>query len=224
LPTIELGEHRIEYSIIKGRSRHYTYFRFRPDRTLEIVLPRGRTGDLESVIRSRSRWIVRNYLKMSNENRVFDGRTIMFNGVHLNVTFEESHEVEEIQPEQSRGEVVIRARDRSRTRELIRRWFLNETSKYVVRRVAELSQELQLDYKAVDVRKVKSWGYCTKSGRLSFSWQLIALPERLREYVILHELSHLVEFNHSAAFKVKLAAVCPDYRQREKELDRIVVM
>ncbi|MGH9919941.1 MAG: M48 metallopeptidase family protein [Nitrososphaerales archaeon] len=49
----------------------------------------------------------------------------------------------------------------------------------------------------------------------------MALPERLREYVVLHELTHLEEFNHSLAFKKKLARTCPDYRQREKELDYI---
>ncbi len=59
---------------------------------------------------------------------------------------------------------------------------------------------------------------------MSFNWQLIALPERLREYVVLHELTHLSEFSHSPAFKRKLATVCPDFRLRERELDKIAPM
>lgn len=70
----------------------------------------------------------------------------------------------------------------------------------------------------VDVREIGKWGYCTKGGRLTFSWQLIALSERLREYVVLHELTHLREFNHSAAFKDRLQSVCPDFRDRERDL------
>ena len=66
------------------------------------------------------------------------------------------------------------------------------------------------------------WGYCTKSGRLSFSWQLIALPDRLRVYVILHELTHLLEFNHSAAFRRRLGTVLPDFRDLERELSLFV--
>ncbi|HYB45103.1 MAG TPA: M48 family metallopeptidase, partial [Nitrososphaerales archaeon] len=69
-----------------------------------------------------------------------------------------------------------------------------------------------------DVREIRNWGYCTRDGRLSFSWQLIALPARLRDYVICHELAHLSEHNHSQAFKRRLASVLPDYGQREKEL------
>jgi predicted metal-dependent hydrolase len=71
------------------------------------------------------------------------------------------------------------------------------------------------------VREIRNWGYCTRSGRISINWQLIALPERLREYVLLHELTHLSEFNHSRQFYRRLSSVCPDYRRRERELDEV---
>jgi predicted metal-dependent hydrolase len=219
-----LGEHRIEYSVVKGRSRRYTYFRFGPDMTLEIVVPRGGVKDLDSVIRDRRTWILKQYQKMLRNRRVLDEEALMFDGNHLKIVFERVLEKEELQPEPERGEVIIRTNERSRTRELVRRWFLKETSKYVVRRVGELSRELGLRYRVADVREIRNWGYCTKSGRLSFSWQLIALPERLRDYVVLHELSHLDEFNHSAAFKKRLAVLCPDYRDRERELAGILPM
>jgi predicted metal-dependent hydrolase len=106
----------------------------------------------------------------------------------------------------------------------VRRWFLRETSRYVVGKLETLSTVLGVKYRRADVRQIKNWGYCTRDGRLSFNLQLIALPERLREYVILHELAHLSEFNHSSAFKGRLAAFCPDYRQRERELDKIVTL
>lgn len=192
--------------------------------TLEIVVPRGGVKDLDSVIRDRRAWILKQYQKMLRNRRVLDENTIMFDGNRLKIVFEEVSEKEELQPEPARGEVIIRTNERLRVKELVRRWFLTETSKYVVRRVGELSRELGLKYKRADVREIRNWGYCTKSGRLSFSWQLVALPEKLRDYVILHELSHLVEFNHSAAFKKRLAALCPDYRQRERELGRILPM
>jgi predicted metal-dependent hydrolase len=146
---------------------------------------------------------------------------VMFDGRFLEISFDERLEKEEILPDLERGIVVVRASDRSRVRELVRRWFLRETSRYVMRKLSDLAPTLQATYKRADVREIKNWGYCTRTGRLSFSWQLIALPERLREYVILHELTHLEEFNHSSAFKKKLARTCPDYRQREKELDYI---
>ena len=224
LPTVTVGPHRIEYSVIKGKSRRNVYFRFRSDGILEIIVPVRRKVDLKEAIRSRSRWIEKHYVESFTYRPIFNGHMLMYNGILLNVIFEEDHERENIKFEPSRGAVVIRTSDRQRAKELIRRGFLRETSRYVVRKVAELASQIGVKYSVVDVREVKSWGYCTRNLRLSFSWQLIALPENLREYVILHELTHLIEFNHSHSFERRLAAVCPDHRERKRELSRIVSM
>ena len=221
MPALEIGGKRIEYLVLRGTSRRYTYFRFRSDLTLEVVLPRGRLGDASRAITERREWILQKYEEMQRTKRILDDQRVMFDGKFLEISFEQGLEKEEILPDLERGIVVVRASDRSRVKELVRRWFLKETSRYVMKKLADLAPTLPTSYKVADVREIKNWGYCTRSGRLSFSWQLIALPERLRDYVIFHELAHLEEFNHSPAFKRKLAKFCPDYRQREKELDYI---
>jgi predicted metal-dependent hydrolase len=221
VPAILIGDKRIEYLVTQGTSRRYTYFRFRPDRTLEIVIPRGRRVDLDSAIRNRRTWIVKHFEEMSQTRRILDQDHVMFDGVHLKLVFEESQEKEELIHDPAAGLVLVRSSQRSRVKELVRRWFVRETSRYVVAKLGELSGGLGVKYTRADVRQIRNWGYCTKDGRLSFNWQLIALPERIREYVVLHELTHLSEFNHSPAFRRRLAAICPDYRQRERELDRI---
>jgi predicted metal-dependent hydrolase len=188
---------------------------------LEIVLPRGRTVDLQSAIKSREGWILKHFERLAANPRILDDRAVMYEGNLLSIIFERTEEKEEFLPDPERKEVVVRASDRSRILELVRRWFVRETSRYVVRKLAELSTGLPVKYRRADVREMKNWGYCTRDGRLSFSWQLIALPEALRDYVIMHELAHLREFNHSAAFKRRLAELCPDYRARERALDKI---
>jgi len=221
LPALEIGGKRIEYLVLRGTSRRYTYFRFRPDLTLEVVLPRGRMGDAGAAISRRREWILEKYEQLRKSRKILDDERVMFDGTFLEIVYEQGLEKEEILPDLERGTVVVRASDRSRVRELVRRWFLKETSRYVMKKLSDLAATLPAACKMADVRAIKNWGYCTRSGRVSFSWQLIALPEPLREYVILHELTHLEEFNHSPAFRRKLAEVCPDYRQREKELDYI---
>jgi predicted metal-dependent hydrolase len=221
VPAVEIGGKRIEYLVLRGTSRRYTYFRFRPDLTLEVVLPRGRLGDASSAISQRRDWILKHYEEMQKTKRVLADDRVMFDGRLLEILYEVATGKEEIVPDPRGGRVVVRASERSRVRELVRRWFLRETSRYVMKKLADLAPALPVAYKRADVREIKNWGYCTRSGRLSFSWQLIALPERLRDYVIFHELAHLEEFNHSPAFKRRLAELCPDYRQREKDLDYI---
>lgn len=218
MPSLYLGAKRIDYAVVKGTSRRYTYFRFRPDMTLEVVLPRGRVVDVERALRDRSVWLQAEYEKLSKIRDVLGDETVMYDGKLLRVVFSQSPG-DSLVPDLGKGVVVVQTSERKRFRELVRRWFLKESSAYAVRKVAEMAPRLGVRPNRVDVREMGKWGYCTRSGRLSFSWQLIALPEKLREYVVLHELTHLREFNHSSAFKRKLAAFCPDFREREKELN-----
>lgn len=186
--------------------------------TIEVILPRSRIVDVEKALRDRSVWLQHEYEKLSKTKDVLGRDSVMFDGRILQVIFSQ-RSGESLVPDLARGEVVVQSSERKRLKELVRRWFLKESSAYVVRKVAEMAPRLGVRPSRVDVREMGKWGYCTRGGRLSFSWQLIALSEELREYVVLHELTHLLVFNHSSAFKRKLAAVCPDFRNREKELN-----
>ncbi len=221
MPHLDVGTRRIEYSVVRGASGRYTYFRFRPDMTLEVSVPRGRRVDVEAMIKERLSWIDHEYALTANAKRILGSDRVMFGGQYLRIVYiEDAKEGLVLSP--TADEVVVRASDRRRIRELVRRWFLKETSAYVVKKVRESSPLLGVRPSRVDVREISKWGYCTRGSRISFSWQLIALPERLREYVVFHELTHLVEFNHSPKFKKRLASVCPDFRKRERELAQVV--
>lgn len=221
VPSVTLGGQRVEYTVVKGRGRRYTYFRFRPDATLEIVSPRPKSFDAESAIRRRESWVLKHREALSRAARVLNDDSVMFGGRRLKLIFEQTSGSEVLRPDLDNGTVVVMAHDRSSTKELVRRWFLKESSAYVVRTLPELARRLAVRYRRADVREIKNWGYCTRDGRLSFSWQLIALAPPVREYVLFHELVHLSEHNHSPSFRRRLAAVLPDYRQREEELDRV---
>lgn len=65
---------------------------------------------------------------------------------------------------------------------------------------------------SVKVRETKSrWGSCAQDGRLSFSWRLIFAPREVADYVVAHEVSHLVHFNHSASFWALCARLSDNY-------------
>jgi len=62
------------------------------------------------------------------------------------------------------------------------------------------------------------WGSCGKSGSLNFHWATILLPPSIVEYVVVHELVHLIEPNHTPEFWTRLERVMPDYESRKKWL------
>lgn len=214
-----LGGKQIEYSVTKGRSSRYTYFRFKEDLSLEVALPRGRKVDVEAEIMAKRSWIVSESARIAASKSVLGESHVMYGGVAQKLVFVQGPK-EELVRDPVLNEVTIFSSERRGIKEHVRRWFLKETSAYVVKKVAELAPIMGVRPSKVDVREIGKWGYCTFGGRISFSWQLISLPERLREYVIFHELAHLAVFNHSAAFRRKLKTVCPDHRDREEELDR----
>lgn len=74
-------------------------------------------------------------------------------------------------------------------------------------------------YSVLSLRDTRSrWGSCSSAGRLMFSWRLIMAPPEILDYVAAHEVAHLIEMNHSAAFWAVVGQLCPDYARRRRWL------
>lgn len=78
------------------------------------------------------------------------------------------------------------------------------------------------EYKKVAIRDTKSrWGSCSARRNLNFNYKIIFLPDHLRDYIIVHELCHLKEMNHSIMFWNEVAKYCSDYKNCRSELKSI---
>jgi hypothetical protein len=83
-------------------------------------------------------------------------------------------------------------------------------------RAVELARACAVPMRRVVVRNQKTrWGSCSRKGTISLNWRLIQVPEYVRDYIILHELMHLRQLNHSPRFWAEVEKVCPDYRAAE---------
>lgn len=95
----------------------------------------------------------------------------------------------------------------------------DEALAFVVARIEHWNRFYGFRYGRVSVRNQKSrWGSCSTKGNLSFNWKLLLLPPELSDYVIVHELCHLAEHNHSEAFWVQVARTIPDHRDIRRAL------
>lgn len=79
-------------------------------------------------------------------------------------------------------------------------------------RVARYAPLVGISYGRITVRAQKTrWGSCTRAGNLNFNCLLMLCPDQVRNYVVIHELCHRKEMNHSARFWAEVAKVCPGY-------------
>jgi len=65
------------------------------------------------------------------------------------------------------------------------------------------------------------WGSCSAKGGLNFSWRLLCAPPEAMDYVVVHELAHLIEFNHSSRFWAIVEGILPDYKARRQSLKEV---
>lgn len=104
-------------------------------------------------------------------------------------------------------------------REHMLNWYKQEAVNYIAARTRELADANQINYQSLKINDAKSrWGSCGHSGALNFSWRLIMAPPRVIDYVIIHELMHRKQLNHSARFWHEVAMRIPDYKQDEEWL------
>ena len=94
-----------------------------------------------------------------------------------------------------------------------------EALAYIPPRVLYYARIMGVRYGIVTIRNQKTrWGSCSTKGNLNFNCLLMLLPEEVRDYVIVHELCHLIEPNHSRAFWDQVGRYCPDYKAMKKYL------
>ena len=85
-----------------------------------------------------------------------------------------------------------------------------------VRRIAE---SMEVSYGRITIRSQRTrWGSCSAKGNLNFNCLLMLCPKEVQDYVVIHELCHRKELNHSTAFWAEVEKVCPDYRIHRKWL------
>lgn len=90
---------------------------------------------------------------------------------------------------------------------------------YFTEKCAWLAPVVGVDYRRISIRHQKTrWGSCSTKGNLNFNCLLMLAPEDVRDYVVVHELCHRKEMNHSSAFWAEVARVVPDYREKERWL------
>ena len=94
-----------------------------------------------------------------------------------------------------------------------------QAKKIFPERTAYFAERMGVTYNRITIREQKTrWGSCSSAGNLNFNWKLILAPPQALDYVVVHELCHLHEFNHSPRFWRLVESQMPDYEAWKKWL------
>ena len=100
-------------------------------------------------------------------------------------------------------------------------WLRNKSENYLTQRVTKLSKKLNIAFSSVFVRAYKArWGCCTSNSEIFLNWKLILLPKKIIDYVIIHELIHIIVPNHSKNFWRALEKVDHNYDKKKDWLKK----
>jgi predicted metal-dependent hydrolase len=109
--------------------------------------------------------------------------------------------------------ITFHVKDRRTCKRNIVNWYREQTKKLLDNKVPLFGKKLSISYGKVRIRNQKlRWGSCSKEGNLNFNVLLSALPTNIIDYIIIHELFHLVEFNHSNHFWKLVEDAFPTYK------------
>lgn len=89
------------------------------------------------------------------------------------------------------------------------------------KRIEHFNKICGFKFNKINIKNQKTrWGSCSKKGNLNFNYKIALLPEKLADYIIIHELCHLKEFNHSQKFWNLVAKIIPNYIEAKSELKK----
>ena len=99
-------------------------------------------------------------------------------------------------------------------------WCRKEADRLLRDKVKKFSQIIGVHYNRVFIRNQKSrWASCSYRNNLNFNWRLMMVPQAVLDYVVIHELCHLKQMNHSQSFWDLVAQYCSEWREHRKWLD-----
>jgi predicted metal-dependent hydrolase len=177
--------------------------------------------ELESFVASKRNWILKTYQyynKLKERCGVLEPHTTYFLGSKYRF-----HVVKDRQPSTVISNTIklitFHVTDMRRYKQHIHEWYKQQTARMVADRLPVLASRFDVKYNKVSIKSQKSrWASCSKKGNLHFNLLLAAAPPDVIDYVIIHELVHLIEFDHSRQFWQLVKEADPDYKKHREWL------
>ncbi|MDO9536979.1 MAG: SprT family zinc-dependent metalloprotease [Thermoplasmata archaeon] len=212
-------EINFEYTIVRSKRRTVA---IHIDQGVVVRAPfRARESQITNFLIQKSPWILKklevvNQRAAESPHHTFQDRdTFLFQGVpHVLRLVEASKTSIEIHD----MEIFLNIKPGTppeKIPEKMKKWYIKKAREKMNQRVEYYSEKIGKKPKKIAIRgQSKRWGSCSSKGNINLNWKLIMAPEEILDYVVAHEVCHLLHPNHSNKFWHTLETIMPDYEAR----------
>lgn len=213
----------IEYQI-KYSNRKTLNISVERDRSIIVRAPHYLTAEkIDKVVQSKRQWIkeklnhTQKYPLISESKEFVSGETLMYLGKNYQLLVIDD-EIEGIEFDQR---FRISKSNQSKANELFKKWYLSQALKKIEPLATKYAQSLGVEYNQFKTSEMKyRWGSCTPANNIIFNWRIIKAPMYVLEYLVAHELVHLLEDNHTQRFWNILSIQVPNYEKAKNWLKK----
>lgn len=224
MPNITLENRNIAWSVRYSPRRQTIQLRIVAAGTVEFLAPAGTSADqLEQVLRDKTFWILRHLQRLEQiadctANSVLaHGATLLYQGVpHSLLLLADGRKKTVVTRE--RGAIAVHlteligyANDPS-VAQALRKWYSEQAQARLLERTRYWAANIGVHPARVTLRDQKTrWGSCSSRGAINFNWRIIMAPPSVLDYLVIHELCHMLHPNHSPKYWQEVSRWCPDY-------------
>lgn len=226
METITYGRHTIDFKL-RFAKRKTLGIAVYPDLNVVVTAPEGVNDDkVYTKVKSKARWILKQlrgfekYQPLSNPKDFVSGETHLYLGRQYLLKVGKSKHVSV----KLKGKYLrVQTSKPDKVEELLYDWYRLKALYHFSNIVEDLLPEFErndLKVNELIIRKMKTrWGSCTTDGTITLNLHLIKAPKRCIEYVILHELCHLIYHKHDAKFYQMLHSMMPNWKRWKEKLE-----
>ena len=214
-----------EVQIIKKEVKNIT-LKVKPSGEVSITAPRHTSSEhIEHILNKRVKWIKKKQEFFAsfqvNEKEYVSGEDFKYLGRSYRLKVIESKK-ESVKLQRGYLEIYVKSKnDLKRKQKLIYEWYYEKALLHFFNILQEFNKVVKQEIKDIKIRQMKTrWGSCNAhKSYINLNIELIKKPRHCIEYVIFHELVHLVHPNHSKEFYNYLALYMPDWEERKRRLE-----
>ncbi|SHK42527.1 M48 family metallopeptidase [Desulforamulus aeronauticus] len=224
--TVQLGGKPISYQIRESRRAKHVRFTISSSDGLEVVVPSNYPQDqLETLLKSKQNWILEKLalfsrrVELVQKNALAATQVIRFLGKSYRVVTVFQPGAPQIEIVGDKIIIMLPQQNQVKIRDVLESWLRHQAREVIKQRLQFFSHKLNIKYNQVAIKDQKTrWGSCSSQGNLNFNYRLVMAPVPIIDYLVVHELAHLREMNHSKKFWLLVESVCPAYKAHRQWL------